>query len=86
MLTIYRVLSILLLIGAIAYFIMPYDFDQKGWLGYIDDFFLFMATFVFFHGSWQKPERHFIRRQLYSIATIFLIMAFLMVFILNYMK
>lgn len=85
-LKIYRVISILLLIGAIGYFAMPYDFDHLGWIGYVDDFFVFMAAFMFVHGSWQKAERHFIRRQLYSIAAIFLVMAFLMVFILNYMK
>lgn len=78
-----RARSILFMIGAIAYFFMPFDFDKVGLKGYVDDFFLFMAAFTFLHGSWQKPERYFIRKQLYTIATVFLVMAMVWVWIMG---
>ncbi len=83
LLKLYRVISVVLLVGAIAYIVMPYDFDSMGWMGYIDDFFLFMAAFTFFNGSFQKAARHTMRRQLYMIALLFFIMAVVWVLVLN---
>ncbi|MDD6475393.1 MAG: hypothetical protein PUF74_07725 [Sodaliphilus pleomorphus] len=78
-----RVISTLLLVAATGYIVMPYDFDSMGWLGYVDDFFLFMAAFTFFNGSFQKAARRTMRRQLYMIALLFFVMAVVWVLVLN---
>ena len=83
-LKVFRALSIMLLVAAIAYIIMPYDFDTKGWLGYIDDFFIFMAAFTFFYGNFLRADRWLIRRQLHMISLLFFIMAMLWVFLLGF--
>lgn len=70
-----RIIAVVLLLLAIAYTVMPYDFDSCGVLGYVDDFFLFMAAFSFMQSTFQRPERHFLRRQLSMIAIVFLCLA-----------
>jgi len=70
-----RVIGVLVLLAAIAYIIWTGDFDHKGIVGRVDDFLVFMAAFTFAHGSFQRPQRHYIRRQLYMIALLFAILA-----------
>ena len=84
-LKILRALSIALLAASVAYIIMPYDFDNMGWKGYVDDFFVFMAAFTFLNGAFQRPERLFMRRQFYVIALVFFIMGMLWVSVLDLM-
>jgi len=72
---VWRVVSVALLLAAIAYVVWTGDFDDKGIVGRADDFLVFMAAFTFAHGSFQRPERRYIRRQLYMIALLFAILA-----------
>ena len=82
-----RVIGVLLVLGAIAYLVWPGDFDSKGiMLGRMDDYFLFMAAFLFAHGSFQRPERRFIRRQLYMLSSLFALLALCWVLMLAFMK
>ena len=39
-----RVIGVLLVLAAIAYVVWHGDFDDKGIVGYVDDFMLFMAA------------------------------------------
>lgn len=84
-LKVWRVVSVALLVLAIAYVVLPQDFDRMGWMGYIDDFFVFMAAFVFLQGSFQRPERRFLRRQLFMIAAVFIILAMLWICVLAWL-
>lgn len=70
-----RVIGVLLVLAAIAYTVWPGDFDHKGVVGYVDDFMAFMAAFTFAHGSFQRPERRYIRRQLYMLSSLFALLA-----------
>ena len=70
-----RVIGVVLVLAAIAYTVWRGDFDQKGLVGYVDDFMVFMAAFTFAHGSFQKPERRYIRRQLYMLSSLFALLA-----------
>ena len=81
-----RVIGVLLVLAAIAYIIWPGDFDNKGLIGYVDDFMVFMAAFTFAHGSFQKPERRYIRRQLYMLSSLFALLALCWIFLLAFMK
>ena len=81
-----RVVGILLVLAAIAYVVWPGDFDSKGIIGYVDDFMVFMAAFTFAHGSFQRPERRFIRRQLYMFSSLFALLALCWVILLAFMK
>ena len=81
-----RVIGVLLVLAAIAYVIWPGDFDEKGLIGYVDDFRVFMAAFTFAHGSFQKPERRYIRRQLYMLSSLFALLALCWIFLLAFMK
>lgn len=85
LLKVYRTLSIAFLILAIAYIVMPYDFDRTGIKGYIDDFFLFMSAFTFMHGSWQRPAFKRVRLLLYQISAIFFVLAVVWVYVLSVM-
>jgi len=73
-LRIYRAIGIILVVAAIGYIVWNGDFDSKGLIGYIDDCFIFMAAYMFARGSFQRPERHYIRRQLYMLAALFAIL------------
>ncbi len=82
-----RVIGVALVLGAIAYLVWPGDFDSRGlMLGRMDDYFLFMAAFLFAHGSFQRPERRFIRRQLYMLSSLFALLALCWVLMLAFMK
>ena len=81
-----RVIGVLLVLAAIAYVIWPGDFDNKGLIGYVDDFMVFMAAFTFAHGSFQKPERRYIRRQLYMLSSLFALLTLCWIFLLAFMK
>ena len=72
-----RSTAVLILILAIAYVTLPFDFDAKGIVGFIDDFFFFMAAFTLLRASFTQPERRFIKRQLYIISTVCFIMGFI---------
>ena len=62
-----RAVGVVLVAAGIGYIIWRGDFDEKCLIGYVDDFMVFMAAFTFAHGSFQKPERRYIRRQLYML-------------------
>ena len=81
-----RAVGAVLVLAAIAYIIWRGDFDKKGLIGYVDDFMLFMAAFTFAHGSFQRPERRYIRRQLYMLSSLFALLALCWVIMLAFMK
>jgi len=81
-----RMIGVVLLLAAIAYVAWPGDFDDKGIVGYVDDFMVFMAAFSFAHGSFQRPERRYIRRQLYMFSSLFALLGLCWVLLLAFMK
>ena len=81
-----RVVGIVLVIAAIGYIIWPGDFDHKGIVGYVDDFMVFMAAFTFAHGSFQRPERRYIRRQLYMLSSLFALLGLCWVIMMAFIK
>ena len=81
-----RVIGVVLVLAAIAYIVWSGDFDKKGIVGYVDDFMVFMAAFTFAHGSFQKPERRYIRRQLYMLSSLFALLALCWILLLAFMK
>lgn len=81
-----RVIGVVLVLAAIAYVVWRGDFDSKGVVGYVDDFMLFMAAFTFAHGSFQKPERRYVRRQLYMLSSLFALLALCWIILLAFMK
>ena len=81
-----RVIGIVLVVAAIGYIIWKGDYDHKGLVGYVDDFMVFMAAFTFAHGSFQKPERRYIRRQLYMLSSLFALLALCWVIMLAFIK
>ena len=85
-----RVVGIVLVLAAIAYVIWDViwggDFEEKGIVGYVDDFMVFMAAFTFAHGSFQKPERRYIRRQLYMLSSLFALLGLCWVILLAFMR
>ena len=76
-------LSAIFTILAIAYLIMPIDFDGPV-IGFIDDFFVFMAAFCFAFAQFSKRATQIIRRQLYIFSISFMILAILWVVLLSY--
>ena len=81
-----RMIGVVLVLAAIAYVAWPGDFDDKGIVGYVDDFMVFMAAFSFAHGSFQRPERRYIRRQLYMFSSLFALLGLCWVLLLAFMK
>lgn len=81
-----RVIGVLLVVAAIVYIIWRGDFDHNGVIGYVDDFMLFMAAFTFAHGSFQRPERRYIRRQLYMLSSLFALLALCWIILLAFMR
>ena len=81
-----RAVGIVLVLAAIAYVIWRGDFDEKGIVGYVDDFMVFMAAFTFAHGSFQKPERRYIRRQLYMFSSLFALLGLCWIILLALIK
>jgi hypothetical protein len=81
-----RALGVILVLAAIAYIIWGGDFDGKGIVGYVDDFMVFMAAFTFAHGSFQRPERRYIRRQLYMLSSLFALLALCWVIMLAFIQ
>jgi len=68
-----RFLSIVLLIAVIVFIAWRFGIEDRDIVSKVDDFFLFMAAFTFAHGSFQRPERHRERQQLYMLALLFLV-------------
>jgi len=81
-----RMLGVVLVLAAIVYIVVPVDFDSKGVVGYVDDFMVFMAAFTFAHGSFQRPERHYIRRQLYMLSSLFALLGLCWIIMLAFIK
>ena len=81
-----RVIGVILLMAAIAYIVWRGDFDNKGIVGYVDDCFVFMAAYTFTRGSFMRPERRYIRRQLYMLSSLFALLALCWVILLAFMK
>lgn len=81
-----RAVGIVLVLAAIAYVIWGGDFDDKGIVGYVDDFMMFMAAFTFAHGSFQRLERRYIRRQLYMLSSLFALLGLCWVILLAFMR
>ncbi|MCF0185455.1 MAG: hypothetical protein HUJ98_03075 [Bacteroidaceae bacterium] len=71
-----KFIGIILVALAVCYIIMPYDLDKAHkFLGYTDDFFVFMAAFVYCYSCFQKPERYYIRRTLKQISLACILLA-----------
>lgn len=55
-----RAVGIVLVLAAITYVIWDViwggDFEEKGIVGYVDDFMVFMAAFTFAHGSFRNQS------------------------------
>ena len=81
-----RVIGVLLVIAAIGYIVWRGDYDGKGLVGYVDDAFVFMAAYTFMRGSFMRPERRYIRRQLYMLSSLFALLALCWVILLAFMK
>ncbi len=81
-----RVIGVILVLAAIAYIVWRGDFDDKGLVGYVDDFMVFMAAFTFAHGSFQRPGRRYIRRQLYMLSSLFALLGLCWIILLAFIK
>ena len=81
-----RVISIIMLTAAIVYVTWRGDFDSRGLIGYVDDFFVFMAAYMFTRGSFMRPERRYIRRQFYMLSSLFALLALCWIFLLAFIK
>ena len=81
-----RVIGVLLVAAAIGYLVWKGDFDEKGIVCYIDDCFVFMAAYTFARGSFMKPERRYIRRQMYMLSSLFALLALCWVIMLALIK
>ena len=44
------------------------------------------AAFTFAHGSFQKPERRYIRRQLYMLSSLFALLGLCWIILLTFMR
>ena len=62
------------------------DFDSKGIVGYVDDCFVFMAAYTFARGSFMRPERRYIRRQMYMLSSLFALLGLCWIIMLALMK
>lgn len=81
-----RVLGVLMVLAAIGYIVWHGDFDSRGIVGYVDDCFVFMAAYSFARGSFMRPERRYIRRQLYMFSSLFAMLALCWIILLACMK
>lgn len=81
-----RLIGVLLLVAAVGYFIWRGDFDGKGIVGRVDDCFLILAAYTFTRGSFVRPERRYIRRQLYMLSSLFALLALCWIIMLAMMK
>lgn len=79
-----RVIGIVLMLAAVGYFVWHGDFDNKGIVGYVDDCFIFMAAYMFTRGSFCRPERRYIRRQMYMLSSLFALLALCWIILLAY--
>ncbi len=81
-----RVIGIVFVLAALGYLVWEGDFDKKGIVGYVDDCFIVMAAYTFARGSFMKPERRYIRRQLYMFPSLFAMLALCWILLLALMK
>ncbi len=81
--TTFRWLAVLFILAAIAYLVMPIDYDGPI-IGFIDDFFVFMSAFCFTFSQFSKKVNKLVRRQLYTFSISFLVLAILWIVILAY--
>lgn len=81
-----RVIGVLLVMAAIGYIVWRGDYDGKGLVGYVDDFMVFMAAYTFARGSFVRPERRYIRRQLYMLSSLFALLGLCWIILLAFMK
>lgn len=71
-----KALAIAALVAAIAYIIMPIDFDGPIY-GAIDDFFFFMAAFCYAQSQFISPQKVSACNMLKKIALIFVCLGIL---------
>ena len=81
-----RVIGVVLVLAAIAYLVWRGDYDSKGIVGYVDDCFVFMAAYTYARGSFMRPERRYIRRQMYMLSSLFALLALCWIILLAFMK
>ena len=79
----HRILGVIAIIIAVAYIIMPIDFDGS-WAGFIDDFFIFMAGFCYCTSQFSKHANKATRHALNKLALIFVIAAIAWVAVLAF--
>ena len=81
-----RVIGIVMVIAACGYFLWRGDFDNRGIVGRLDDCFIVMAAYMFARGSFTRPERRYVRRQLYMFSSVFAVLALCWIIMLAMMK
>lgn len=81
-----RALGIVLLIAAFGYLAWSGDFDNKGYVGWVDDCFIILSAYMFTRGSFMRPERRYIRRQCYMLSSLFALLALCWIILLAFMK
>ncbi len=79
-----RAIGIVLMLAAVGYLVWRGDYDGKGIVGYVDDCFIFMAAYMFTRGSFCRPERRYIRRQLYMLSSLFALLALCWIILLAF--
>ena len=78
-----KLVSILLILLALVYIVMPLDYDGP-LIGYIDDFFLFMAAFCYFICQFTESVSQKTKAFLNMISIIFCILGIAWLFILAF--
>lgn len=76
-------LSVLLVLLALTYIIVPIDFDGHV-IGFFDDFFLFMASFCYFVSQFTNVLQHKARKRLDMLAICFCILGIAWVCVLAF--
>lgn len=76
-------LSAFFMLLALAYLIMPIDFDGSI-IGFVDDFLVFMAAFCFTFAQFSRKVNPINRRQLYIFSITFMVLAIVWILLLTY--
>lgn len=79
-----KILAVAAVLAAVAYTIVPFDYDREGVLGYADDFFVFMAAFTCARAAFTMPAQKAVRRQLCMVAAVCLCLGVLWLWLLAF--
>lgn len=78
-----KLVSVLLMVLALVYIILPIDYDGPV-IGYIDDFFLFMAAFCYFICQFAESIRPDTRKLLNMLSIIFCVLGIIWLCVLAF--